>query len=328
MAPDCNFGTEKPTPTYQPTQPYDDKLDLELPRLLVPPPILDYRDGRASFHVDSADFEREDCRCGSPDFLRALASTYPLTLEHTISKWNYESRRSVQPVLPFLLIGPSNMARDQSFVESAGITFLLAVRSAHTVSKHPRYLDPSRFPSASGLATAIFDLDTPYELITNVRPVVKAINDHLEASCIQALERCPANIRAKVLVFCETGNERSAVVVAAYLMIVYGIKAIHAIQVVQSQRFCINVDDGMKHMLLSLEDIIRAERGVAASHTEQNINMMQLVKSGNVLTTLAKSCKRNLDATYESDDGLSGSMDEIAKGNQHGGVAPFVDISP
>ncbi|RMD41249.1 hypothetical protein DV735_g3881, partial [Chaetothyriales sp. CBS 134920] len=318
MATEYDVGSGRSTPAYQRNQPYDDKAGLGVPHLLVPSPSIDYQPGRASFHIESDDFERQDGRCGSPSFLRAIVSAYPLTLEHTISKWNYESRRCVQSVLPFLLIGPSTMARDQSFIQSAGITFLLAVRSAHAVSMHPRYLDPTRFPSASGLATAIFDLDTPYELITNLRPIIKTVNDHLEASCIQPLGPSPS-VRAKVLVFCETGNERSAVVVAAYLMVVYGIKAVQAIQVVQSQRFCINVDIGMRHMLLSLEDIIGAERGVAASHSEQSISM---TKHG--LSSVAKSAKRNLDAAYEGDDWLPGCMGRV-DGDQHGGVAPFVD---
>ncbi|RMZ85212.1 hypothetical protein DV738_g401, partial [Chaetothyriales sp. CBS 135597] len=325
MAADYDLGSGRSTPTYQPNQPYDDKLGLAVPHLLVPSPSIHYQPGRASFHVDSDDFERQDGRCGSPSFLRAIVSAYPLTLEHTISKWNYESRRCVQAVLPFLLIGPSTMARDPSFVQSAGVTFLLAVRSAHAVRMHPRYLDPTRFPSASGLATAIFDLDTPYELITNLRPIVKAVNDHLEASCIRPQGSSAPTVTAKVLVFCETGNERSAVVVAAYLMIVYGIKAVQAIQVVQSQRFCINVDVGMRHMLLSLEDIIGAERGVAASHSEQNLSLTKLASSGHGLTPLAKSAKRNLDAAYEGDDWLPGCMGRM-DGDQHGGVAPFVDV--
>ncbi|KAK3081559.1 hypothetical protein LTR53_020464, partial [Teratosphaeriaceae sp. CCFEE 6253] len=70
----------------------------------------------------------------------------------------------------------------------------------------------------------------------------------------------------KVLVFCESGNERSAGVVAAYLMETHAdVDFIKAMQLVQAQRFCANFDDAMKRLLQGYWDILRAGRQVAAA---------------------------------------------------------------
>ena len=55
--------------------------------------------------------------------------------------------------------------------------------------------------------------------------------------------------------FCESGNERSAVVVAAYIMQHLGVSTIQAIQIVQHKRFCVCLDDAMKWMLSTYEYI-------------------------------------------------------------------------
>ncbi|KAG9619567.1 phosphatases II, partial [Aureobasidium melanogenum] len=69
---------------------------------------------------------------------------------------------------------------------------------------------------------------------------------------------------AKVLVFCESGNERSAAVVAAYLMeILADVDHIKAMQIVQAQRFCVNFDDNVKRLLQGYWDILQARRTTA-----------------------------------------------------------------
>ena len=66
----------------------------------------------------------------------------------------------------------------------------------------------------------------------------------------------------KVLVFCESGNERSAAFVVAFIMNIYGLELIPAIQYVQSQRFCVAFDDDLKFMLNSYQEILKAQRSL------------------------------------------------------------------
>jgi serine/threonine/tyrosine-interacting protein len=328
MAMDYGEADSSSAPAYVPTQPYEASRILEAPRVMIPPPSLDYNGGKAFFHVASEPFERADGRCGNPQFLRAIVSANQLDFEHVMLNWDYESRRHAQLILPFILLGPSTKARDPSFVQENGVSLLLAIRSAQAASKYPHYLEPSRFPSAQGIQTATFDLDTPYELITNIRSVVKMINDHLESSCTTTPITSVDEIRGKVMIFCESGNERSAVVVAAYIMLLYGIGAVAAIQVVQSQRFCINLEDAMKSMLLAFEDVLVAEKGVTAAHISQNRNMSQLMQAHQHVPTLNKASKRNFDRAYESDEDMSDSAEWAENDGQRAGVAPFADVGP
>jgi hypothetical protein len=66
----------------------------------------------------------------------------------------------------------------------------------------------------------------------------------------------------RTLVYCESGNERSAAVAAAYIMQHLGGSTVQAIQMVQGKRFCVCFDDSMKWMLKSYEPIWRARMQV------------------------------------------------------------------
>ena len=243
--------------------------------------------------------------------------------------WKYESRRDAQPILPFIFLGPSNIARDVNFVASNGITLLLAVRSASAAKARPSLLNPATFTSAANIETGTFDLDTPYDLITRVRPTIKAMNDHLERSCINQPPISINDVRGKILVFCESGNDRSTVLVAAYIMVVYGVDAITAIQLVQSQRFCVNVDEGMKRMLLDFGEILKAERDVAYSSAEADETLRFIhSQSTNSVNNfkMNRPTKRNIQRAYESDE----DMDEdvwTTEYTERTGKAPFEDMS-
>ncbi|KAF2456157.1 hypothetical protein BDY21DRAFT_348079 [Lineolata rhizophorae] len=67
----------------------------------------------------------------------------------------------------------------------------------------------------------------------------------------------------KVLLFCESGNERCCTVAAGWLMQhVADVDFTRAMQIVASQRYCANFDDATRNMLRSFWDIIKARRAV------------------------------------------------------------------
>ena len=177
--------------------------------------------------------------------------------------WQYEMRRNAQFILPFLLLGPSSAARDAAFVKETGVTLLVAARASKSVRTRATFLDPANFASSTGIATWTFDFDHPAEFISLVKTTIRAINNHLEATCVPTSTQDNQEVRGKALIFCESGNDRSALLVAAYLMVVYGLSAIAAIHVVSSQRFCITLNDDMKNILLDLQTITSAERQVS-----------------------------------------------------------------
>lgn len=128
----------------------------------------------------------------------------------------------------------------------------------------------------------------------------------------------------KVLVFCESGNERSAAVVAAYLMESHeDVDYIRAMQVCQSQRFCVNFDDTIKRLLQSFWDILRARRDVGTQLGR--VNNFQIAAPSPL-----RSGKRAL--SRDNDDGDDDyDMDQAgddAERFDRRSFAPFVDDKP
>ena len=197
-------------------------------------------------------------------------------------------RRTAQAILPFLLLGPSTVARDIEYVRDTAITMMISVRSAVAARAAPKYMDPSVFASSAGLTTITLDLDSPYDLITRLPQTIKAMNDHLEKNCTMGASGEIEHINSKILVFCESGNERSTALVAAYLMVFFGVDVVNAMQIIQSQRFCIAPEDSMKNMLTTFEDVLKAKREVTVQRS--------LGVTGN------KSSKRNVDMVYDEED--------------------------
>jgi serine/threonine/tyrosine-interacting protein len=67
----------------------------------------------------------------------------------------------------------------------------------------------------------------------------------------------------KVLVFCESGNEKSAAVVAAWIMSSFeGVSGFQAMRICHTKRFCCSLDDVLKEVLVNYWDIIQATRQV------------------------------------------------------------------
>jgi serine/threonine/tyrosine-interacting protein len=313
---------------YKASQPYVQNR-LEAPRYVVPPPNLDYEGGKPVFtltnaapHVDvSGEF-------GNPVFIRALVSHGAYHMKYLGLEWKYGQRRAAQKILPFLLLGPGTAAQDVNFVRTEGITLLVAVRSASAARLQARLLDPSKFASSAGLQTLTLDLDSPYDMIAKLPRTIKAINDHLERSCNSILPTSLDDIPAKVLVFCESGNDRSAAVLTAYLMVLYGLGAVEAMQLVQSQRFCLAIEDGSKNMLQTFEDILKAKRDVAMEQS-LDVKLSQLEMQGHhrISTGFRRVSKRRYDRANESDEDMEDRESDEGENDTEGrlGQAPFQD---
>ena len=307
---------------YALAQVYSDKKLLEIPRVNVPPPDLTYHTGNPTFHVDVVPFNQRSEQYGTPDFLRALVSTHHLDLTHSILTWQYPMRRSAQSILPFVFLGPSSVARDLAFINNTGITLLVAVRTGKSVRTQASFLDPAKFASSAGRATLTFDFDHPAEFISRVKPVIRAINNHLESTCIQTEMGHIDEMKGRVLIFCESGNDRSALLAAAYLMVVYGVDAISAIHVVSSQRFCITLSDEMKNILLDLQAITSAERQVSDTNAAMGVPVLP---SDENESFPFRPGKRNIDDFDDCDDEIRGENERVVSTGLRGGVAPFKD---
>jgi serine/threonine/tyrosine-interacting protein len=174
--------------------------------------------------------------------------------------WQYENRRHAQEVMPYLYLGPRGAAKDHDFLVKEGITMLLAIRDLMSV--HHRFLDGSKIAGELRIAYQSVDVGGNQGLIAAFPRVVEVVNDHLQA-VYAAVESGTSKYQyGKVLVYCESGNERSAAAVTAYLMSMYPIDLPKALQFTTMHRFCVYYDDGMKRLLQTYYEMLEAKRQI------------------------------------------------------------------
>lgn len=311
------------------------------PRIVVPPPQLN-RFGVPDLvisHVPSHDYESSEF--ANADFLNTVTYGNFMTKNNMLD-WKYVQRRMAQQILPFLFLGPASAARDRDFLKREGITMLLAVRN--TMSAQAKLLDGSKVARELGLQSATIDVAGNQELIAAFPRAIRSINSHLQQIYSSRITNPghsgdnrstlsgPEFLTGKVMVFCESGNERSAGVVAAYLMTMYNMDIIKAIQIVQAQRFCASFDDSLKVLLQTYATILQAKRDVARAH-EASADQLKLdgqdggVSNGGIDLARDIRGKRSLDDAYASDIEMGDASGQIDSGRfeRREGYAPFQD---
>ena len=310
------------------------------PRVVVPPPILcDPGDDELELKPHpSSTFSASDS--AALDFLAQV--TYgDFFAANGLLDWRYESRRQAQKILPFLYLGPVGAARDRDFLQREGITLLLAVRN--TMSAQARLLEGSKIASELGIKSEAVDVAGNQELIAAFPHAIQIINTHLSEVYSRRIFDASLNNHnkgppdekflsmGKVLVYCESGNERSAGVVAAYMMAMYDMTLVKAIQIIQAQRFCSAFDDSLKDLLSTFSDILDAKRNVMLSINErtptQDGSAAALGVTGDAVNA-AKS-KRKFEDAYDMDVEMDETMDQLDAGRFDGrdGFAPFQDAA-
>jgi len=230
-------------------------------------------------------------------------------------EWQYEGRRTAQPILDFLYLGPAQVVRDEEFLRSKGITMVLAIFDSRMAVN---FTVIEKRTAPLGIAAEKVLIDSRFDLVGKFKTTIKIINDHLldvyRAQAVQvgegehngkmAIDKGKFK-RGKVLVCCETGNERSAGICAAYLMAVFGVGHIEAMQFVGLQRFCANFDDDLKNAMRTYDEIVSANRDVSRSGT-------------------VSQPKRHIEDTMDiSDDEKASEMDDERYVSR--GFTPFVD---
>lgn len=290
------------------------------PHIRVPPPTCN-KLGIPDLRIDQdpSNFDRTGFR--NTEFLKTV-STENIIRDNNYKDWKYEQRRTAQEVLPFLWLGPVAAARDTSFLQSHQITMVLAIRNIQSG-------DAIRLRSKAALQLGIeakaIDVAGNHELISALLSGIEMINTHVSDlyKKWQAETSFPSNTSVsppgKVLVYCESGNELSAILVAAYLMAIYSIDLVKAIQVIQAQRFCAPFDDASKFLLRTFGDILQAQRDLLLATTGAPHKGTSGDRTHSVAIK-AKGSKRNLDKMYnEEEDGeMDIEWDETRKG-----YAPF-----
>ncbi|OAL03151.1 phosphatases II [Phaeosphaeriaceae sp. SRC1lsM3a] len=264
------------------------------PRIVVPPPTLS---------TDMPGLIVGPASLGGIDlsFLKEL-DLHDIIQRNTLLEWAYERRRHAQMMLPWLYLGPMLSAKDKAFLTNEGITMVLAIRAQDKSMTGALKAAGEVCAEVATIETATF-----HELISRFGETTRMINTHIARYRQHSLETTGQPGLGKVLVFCESGNEKSAAVVAAYLMeTLTNFDHVKAMQVCQAQRFCVNFDDTLKNILQSYWDILQARRSVACV-TSMSAQLSG-TSEGFAQNTLALPAltsskqKRTIDSTRDDDE--------------------------
>ncbi|KAF2713196.1 phosphatases II [Pleomassaria siparia CBS 279.74] len=293
------------------------------PRILVPPPTL--TENMPQLSVGGA-AEGQDYDLDT-SFLKEM-NLDSVVQKNTLLEWAYERRRQAQMILPWLYLGPMTAARDREFLTREGITMSLAIRA-----KDNSLNGAVLAGRAANLEVVTIEAPHFFNLIGHFSQATKMINQHVAR--VRKVSSANGNAQlGKVLVFCESGNEKSAAVVAAYLMeTLDNFDHIKSMQVCQAQRFCVNFDDTIKNILRSHWDILQARRSVAHSRSELvqstllNNNLQQVASHLRVQNAITMKPKRTIEDIMDYEDTEMGEDMDPSDALRFSGrdITPFQD---
>lgn len=307
------------------------------PRIFVPPPV---QSSVESSIFSSGRLSKLHPRCIWPNtaFLSDIELKHPRSKDFTID-WSYSDRQTAQEILPFLFLGPLAAARDKEFLESNQITMVLGVRKVMA-----SFMFNPKAPRDLGLDLQFVDIKNEGGVINSFNELVGKINEHLERKFMaSSSQHDPQCSTGRVLVFCESGNERSATSVAAYIMAMYGVNVVEAIQIIQGQRFCINIDDATRNKLATYGNMLTAQIDVLEANQQQQLPPPSSSSTTTTTTTIslesgflgvspasrkvAVNKKRNVDQMREDDSDveMTGLTETMDGSFQRAGSAPFFD---
>lgn len=257
------------------------------------------------------------------EILRAITQGQHVRAVKWIGDWKYEYRRESQPILSFLELGPASAARDIEALKMKGVTMLLVIRNTKTAQA--LLLSGEKIARQLGIKAASIDVNGNPELIAAFPRAINLINEHLISvykermvAAQEAEEEITdiTRLMGKVLVFCESGNERSAAVVAAYMMKMYDLSLVTAVQFIQSIRFCVAYDDGLKHLLLSYQDVLQAQKTIA---DVQRVESYEVAARSMTATGTEKRARNEIDI-----DDVEMDLGQADDEERFGGRARFV----
>jgi len=251
--------------------------------------------------------------------------------------WEYPMRHTAQKVTPWLYIGPRSIIKEKKdFVKEEGITKIVMVHESG-LTRLMEGFARNTSQSLGGVECSCIVADSAVHLIRQFPDIFQNINAHLvrvyQDQAVAGVDGADIK-RGKVLVVCQTGNDRANVVAAAYLMATYSCDMAEAVQFVCMNRFCCDFNEESKRALLSWGDIIRARSAVRNARINAAVAEPQL----NLSASVTRGKKRTIHETdameEERDDQVVSSMadaftrDTMDAGRFSGREAfkPFVEV--
>lgn len=268
-------------------------------------------------------------------------------MRNNLLDWRYEQRRTAQRVLPFMYLGPTKVARDAEFLVKEGITLVVGVKGrigGKGGGERKMIVERS---VGKGMESAVFDTCGGQDMIRCFEGAVGVVNEHLEGRWRSRGEGDVPTLMAeeedeeedevllpgKVLVYCETGNDRSAAVVAAYILAMFDMDMVKVIQIVQAQRFCASFDDATRQLLETWEEMLRARRDVIIGSADRKeritVPRREDQDPGRILQMRNFAPNRSSKRTFDQADEGAMDIDVLAgdawEAGGREGRAPFQD---
>lgn len=232
--------------------------------------------------------------------------------------WTYAMRHAAQSILKYLYVGPQSVMRDADWLRNEGVTMAVLAHDASFGVMIENFAQ--RCAAPLGIETVLVPVASSRDLMTSFDDIVRAINQN-----VVAVYRKEGR-RGKVLVTCQTGNDRATVIAAAYLMSVFGVGLVEAVNFVMAQRFCANFDEESKRCLEAWEAILRARKDVHGAKTQR-----EAFGTGTELTAARDGAgkKRRIEDTRDEDEGMmdvsAGENMDADRYHGRGAFTPFVD---
>lgn len=250
-----------PGALYAPVHDYHTSVPVQRQKVLIPPLALGDKDRDNLVIEPPKDHAYEIGEFVPQGFFDHVDQSWFL---HRASRaeWTYSMRREAQQILPFLYLGPASVARDKTFLKNEGITLLFSIRDKR--SAIARLLSGTKVAEELGIQSDAIDVDNDQELISLYPQLIRRINQHVVSGASAAFDLPP-----RVLVFCESGNGRSASVVIAYIMSMLNMDMPAAMWAVHHRRFCVDVDESMQTLLQSFQFILDAKREVVKARRQE-----------------------------------------------------------
>lgn len=261
-----------------------------------------------------------------------------------VNNWEYSSRRSAQSILdPSLWLGPLSVVRDKAWMEREGITMVVVVRDLlmgltglmsglglgvvqqsqgqQKQSPQPKTDGtPKTIPTLGPAAKKVCqELNVEVEAVgvSSLQELIREfprLNEKMVRHLISVHKQTQGSKQGKVLVCCETGNERSAAVAVAYLVEVWGCGLIEALRFVLYRRFCVAWDDDTRRYLKNYEDILQAKRMRWQVQGANERNAQQATNENRKSKLKRQLAAGEDDDASENDDGDA----EMFNGNANG----------
>ncbi|KAF2668664.1 hypothetical protein BT63DRAFT_425951 [Microthyrium microscopicum] len=240
------------------TEAYTNRMP-SAPTILLPLPVTNQTHRSQGISVGPA-FSRP----GQPDNVDYLFNHEPYFIQGLeVHGWKYEYRRNAQVILPYLWIGPSSVTHKAEYLRTEGFTLLLGIQP----SKFPQFITGPAIKASRelGIECRTLTADNTNQLISQYDEAAYIINCHVN-KFYHAKQTDPSIQDPKVLIFCDSGNNKSAAVAATYLMSTFsGVDHLLAMQALMTRRFCCDFDENIRQSLQNYQDILEAKRQTSAA---------------------------------------------------------------